>query len=411
MVFDRDTPGDRGYRCPLTETQQKELQALLQPQDWIPAKDLPEMGISPLLAAVNEARDCGLAVSQWEEKTLVWLSREDAGENGGTEAYFAPEEVAGAATAFGEPFYRQLTSQAQQSVPQTIAAQRIDAVWQSSPYPSSNIPVMVWGDARSADKMAYLEEVREKVANSPSIRLQCADIPSDNSGYAMTLSESTARQLIELLLKAQARPYSEVPGNPPTGGGWECYLQLEDGFACAFFSNGTSLSLSRSDSDTGYVYGGEGYGEVGELLWKISSQEEGVEQKVPLDTTAVATGFGGSYRSQALGIELDLAEAWKDNYTPQEEQYELFAGSFAPRLQLYYKEDSNAPILTFFALTPEQKQSMEGNGPFGNKVTESGGLTIYEFYADREPYPECRTADNALFTKILKSGYEIKAIS
>lgn len=94
VAFDKDGLGDHGCRYEMTGQEQSEFLALLQPQHWIEATELPEIGVSGL-TVLDETGERSLVVGRYQEQALIPT---------GDKAYFAPLAVYEAARAFEKPF-------------------------------------------------------------------------------------------------------------------------------------------------------------------------------------------------------------------------------------------------------------------------------------------------------------------
>lgn len=75
----------------LTAQEQKQLQALLLPEEWRVAKNLPAFGFTENALLQNEAED-SLFVNVYGEETLLILKRSASPDT--SICYFAPAEVA-----------------------------------------------------------------------------------------------------------------------------------------------------------------------------------------------------------------------------------------------------------------------------------------------------------------------------
>ena len=102
VAFDKDGLGDLGYQFALSEAQREELYALLRPEQWSLAENLPAVDVGRGGVALNQDGSHMIFVGPWEEQSLVmvWEQEEKT-------IYFAPASVAEQMEEFLAPFQEQ----------------------------------------------------------------------------------------------------------------------------------------------------------------------------------------------------------------------------------------------------------------------------------------------------------------
>ncbi len=108
-------------------------------------------------------------------------------------------------------------------------------------------------------------------------------MPTDFVGKA-TLSKEDSAGLLDMLRLLEGSVITGELGNPPTGGGWQCYLETaDDAFSLSY--NGAWLMFSRSGAAATHIFACEDDNGVGTLLWQKQTDQMEAQTGKPVDLT------------------------------------------------------------------------------------------------------------------------------
>ena len=123
------------------------------------------------------------------------------------------------------------------------------------------------------EAQAQLDILRQKLLtlDPGSLTKLYADSTTDFAGE-MALSKEDTALLLDKLKHLEAQPVVGELGNPPTGGGWDCYLETgDDAFLVSY--NGAWLTFAQTGDDTTHIFLCDDDQGIDTFLWEKQTAE------------------------------------------------------------------------------------------------------------------------------------------